>query len=120
MKYMMIFLLMLPLNLSAQARDWSENSFRALSVLTMTADWRQTRWMTKNYDKGYTEKNKFLGRRPTTHEVDRYFTMLVVRHYLINRLVTNTKVRWWFNVYTFGTHAPAVYNNYKIGIQFDF
>lgn len=122
MKWMLLLLLLfLPFTIHAETETESTSLrlVRASAIVAIVADWSQTRWMSKNYDTGYTEGNKVLGSRPSTKRVDTYFSSLLVTQYLINKHGSK-KVKWAANLYLLIGHTRAVRNNYEIGMKFDF
>jgi len=92
---------------------------RGLSIGSMVADWSQTRWLSKNHDKGYKETNPILGEYPSTRRVDLYFLSLLSIQSLLN-IYGNEYTKWHVNLSVLVTHGLAAKHNYSIGIKFYF
>ena len=68
---------------ATQWTDEEKNWFIASNVFLVT-DWATTRNISKRYHEGYHEKNKFLGKYPSTERVNRHFVSALILNYLMN------------------------------------
>lgn len=92
---------------------WRQGAYTALHV----ADWLQTRQISKRDE--FTERNTILGEHPFTEDVDRYFAVTLIAHYLIADNLP-PKYRRAFQYVTIGVQAGAVGHNYSAGVQIRF
>lgn len=96
----------------------------AFTVL-LAADWGQTKDI-KNHPE-LQEANPILGPNPTDSEVDQYFAAAAVGHLAVAHLLPSRKIpglplTWrdaWQHVWI-AREAYAVWNNYSLGVKFDF
>jgi hypothetical protein len=100
-------------------RTWTKGDvIRETAYLAVTAvDWRQTRTISKNPDLWY-ETNGFLGKHPTTSEVDRYFLAMGVGHVIVTHLIPHPYRQWW-QYGSIGFSSYYVIHNNSIGIKID-
>lgn len=120
-KLFIVVFLALVTNVSlAENRPWTseERAWGYAAGAMLLGDWITTRNMTKRYNEGYYEHNPFLGRHPTTAQVNRHFAISVPIVFLIadnwekerkNFLITITVVEGLF-----------VANNLSIGLRLQY
>jgi hypothetical protein len=71
------------------ADNWTtkDSIYQTAAVTLMGADWAQTHWMAKqNWQwngKNHEEINFFLGKHPSTKDVDTYFPVVIIAHTII-------------------------------------
>lgn len=115
-----VLVMLLSIPVAAQNRPWTteEQAWGYAAGAMLLGDWITTRNMTKRYNEGYYEHNPFLGRHPTTAQVNRHFAISVPVLFLIadnwekerkNFLITITVVEGLF-----------VANNLSIGLRLQY
>ena len=115
-----IFAVLLLLNLSAQAREWTdeERLWAVASVAVTTADWATTRDMSRRYNQGYYEHNPLLGAHPNTAKVDRYFAVSIPLILVVADQLDDYRKPWLISVTAL--EAIVVGNNLRIGLRLNF
>lgn len=111
-----LFILSGPLS----ATDWSQDSRDRQAVYTALhlMDWAQTRTIARNPER-WRELNPILGAHPSTREVDQYFALTLVGHYVVANLLPD-KYRSLFQHVTISMEAAVTRNNIVLGIKGDF
>ena len=95
--------------------EWSKEDTQRETIYLVLhgADWLQTREISRN--PYYTEMNPILGQNPTLQQVDSYFLISGIGHYLISRqLSPKWRERW--QMFSIGFEASTVAWNLRIGI----
>ena len=92
---------------------WLESAWQVLHV----ADWGQTRYISESAD--YWEVNPILGRHPSRREVDAFFVLTSVLHWVISDSVgARDRLRWqWISI---GVKGGTVWRNWLIGVRVQF
>ena len=83
----------------------------------IVADWGQTRHIARS--PYFQETNPILGPNPSTGDVDKYFTSALVVYntaYYLTPEKNRDKVAAFVSIFQLG----YVYNNYTLGVKFDF
>lgn len=114
-KYIIIFLLIC----SPVQADWTkDDTHRQWAVTTLlVADWLQTRDIATRPD--FYETNPYLGNNPSLTQVDQYFAVCLLGHWMISKQLPPKWRKGWQYVFII-TEAGAVSRNYSIGINFRF
>jgi|WetSurMetagenome_2_1015567.scaffolds.fasta_scaffold237660_3 hypothetical protein len=107
-------------------------------MTTNSYAWKPDKWTTKDtvlqvavfttlfldcnqtyYRHGYKETNPLLGKYPSNKEVNIYFISCALLHTGIAYALPNPYRNAW-QLLTIGFESSVVYNNYRIGIKFEF
>ena len=92
-----------------------------LATAALLCDWRQTAWMSKHYESGLYEVNRYLGPYPSTLKVNVYFLTIGIGYVLVGALgqwgMHQPGVVWATPVAVLYLHGPWVYRNYKNGTK---
>lgn len=103
--------------------NWTEDEKKLFvaSNIAMIADWTTTRYASRNFHNlpGTYEKNKILGKYPTTKEVDVYFLFLLASNYYIANYFESNYRGFYLFVRT-TTHGYAAMNNVELGWKLRF
>ena len=83
------------------------------------AEWAQTRDMANRYDEDYWETSAFLGKNPSTAEVDRHFLMVAVGSAVLAYALPS-KLRKYLQLFYIGYEANMVRHNHAIGLRIHF
>lgn len=103
---------------SAQEWDQASRDRQAIYTALHLMDWAQTRAIAQNPDR-WREVNPLLGWHPSTRDVDQYFAVTLLGHYVIaNWLPEN--YRAIFQHLTISMEAAVTRNNIILGIKGDF
>lgn len=102
--------------------------FGATILTTSVLDWGTTYNLSKRYDEGYWEKNPIMGKHPSSQRVNNYFMIAIPAKLLIYYALpkpADKGVYKLFNRYTFAACMIAansywVYNNYNIGLKWEY
>lgn len=113
-KYILIFSLSFPV----YSQEWTKENtaWETAFIATHLIDWGQTLDIIESPK--FQESNPFLGRNPTRGEVNRYFILMGVSHYLISRHLTEYRSVWQKT--TFFYELNVINRNAKIGIKINF
>ena len=86
------------------------------ATIALYSDYRQTRWMSKNWDScKCNESNPSLGNHPTTKKVNQYFGLIGLG--FIAAQYAPDWFRFGVNAYIVIEHGGAVIINYQKGIK---
>jgi hypothetical protein len=122
MKAIILTVLMLIFT-SAQAdmSDWTneQKGWYAAGVIFIVTDWATTRDLSRRYHEGYHEVNPILGRQPSTRQVDQYFALSLLTHYLIADHLSSKNRTIYLKVVTVG-QAAVTAHNLNIGLKIKF
>ena len=115
-----IGLLMLPWDAQAVERDYlgvpvGSNALAYAAGGLILADWSQTVQVENN--PSVQEDNKYLGKRPSRGDVNRYFIMKLTGHVFVNVFRPLRKLKNFWNIYQIGITFNAVRGNYKLGLR---
>jgi len=104
----------------AENRSWTseERAWGYAAGAMLVGDWLTTRNMTKRYNEGYYEINPFLGRHPTTAQVNRHFAVSIPVIFLIADNWESQRKHWLMGV-TF-IEATVLANNLSIGLRIQY
>jgi len=124
-KILIVAFLVAPLIANAEDSKWKwtkmDTVFQAASIVSIAADWNQTRQIAKNptlyYEDGVAEA--FLGRHPSVSGVNWYFAGSMILNTAIARTLPNP-YRRMFQIGTIGYEAYWINHNYGIGIRVKF
>lgn len=109
---------------------WSDDAITNTAIITANAlfivDWAQTRYIADNpqtedpngyYERGIAEN--FIGRHPTTGEVNKYFAASIILTNLTGYFMPPDYKKWfYFSVSAY--EASYIYDNSEIGIRGQF
>jgi len=127
-KTAIVFLLLIP---SAHASNWTKaDTAREVVFQTlMVADWLQTRDISVNNCRVLTElkpgqrcweeANPILGPSPTLDEVNTYFAVTMLGHYLVSRMLKPKYRKYWQYAWI-AIEGGVVANNLQVGVGFRF
>lgn len=113
----MKYLLLLLLSFNVYGADWSsadtkrEVSWQVINFI----DYRQT----SNISEPHYEQNPFLGKHPSQGEIDKYFAVSALTHYVTSRLLSFEYRRNW-QWLTIGVSGSIVFHNYQIGLTVNY
>ena len=112
---MLKFIFLLLVCSSSYADNWtSSDTKREIAYQTLAAvDWLQTRNIARN--PAYHEQNAVLGLHPSIGQVNNYFLITGLAHYLIADYLTEW--RRPFQWVTVGIEFGAIAHNFSIGIS---
>ena len=124
-KFLVVAFLLVPLAVNAEDSKWewtkTDTAFQTASILTLAADWNQTRQIAKNpklyYEDGVAEV--VLGRHPSVNGVNWYFAGSMILNTAIARMLPNP-YRRMFQTGTIIYEAYWINHNYGIGIGVKF
>lgn len=104
----------------AQTKEWTteEKAWGAAAGAMLLGDWLTTRNMTKRYNEGYYEHNPFLGRHPTTQQVNRHFAISVPLIFLVADQWESQRKHWLMGVTII--EATMLANNLRIGLRIQY
>lgn len=99
----------------AEASEWTQENkkWETAYMATHLIDWGQTLEIARNPK--YYETNPILGKTPTRGEVNRYFLITGIGHYLISRYLDDYRLAWQKT--TFFIELGVVTRNASIGIK---
>ncbi|MBI5057010.1 MAG: hypothetical protein HZB61_10390 [Nitrospirae bacterium] len=122
------FALLLFCSSAAQAGEWDkkditlEVTYQAINLI----DYGQTTFIVKNSDR-YYERNRMLGQHPSQQNVNVYFVVMALGHFLISDLLPGElkdddiiSYRNMWQAANIIYRAPFVISNHKIGIKIAF
>ena len=118
-----LFLLMLYSIRSEAGEFWTgdkvADTLMVSANMLIVMDWAQTR---ESSDKGYEEvgaAKNFIGRYPTTGDVNRYFIASLIQYNMVNYLLP-TKLKKVYSGFTAAIEFSVVKGNYEIGVGMKF
>jgi len=119
--FLILLLLLLPLDCLADADAWSDTSkfWAATSAVALANDWATTRDMTQRYGEGYYETNPTLGANPSQRAVDLHFAIAVPLIYIIADNLSDERRTLWLKTVTL-IEAGVSLNNLRIGLRWRF
>ncbi len=117
MKFILIILFLIGAS-EVNASEWTKDDtkWESAYLVTHIIDWGQTLDIASNNK--YRETNIFLGRNPTEDEVNRYFLLTGVGHYLVSLLLSDNRRVW--QKATFFIEFGVISKNASIGIKVKF
>lgn len=121
MKLILLAVLLAAQTVTAFAGDaWSDSDkARQVAYYVLHAyDWGQTRYVAKHHDK-FTERNPFLNDKPSVGQVNTYFAVSAIGHYLIADAL-DKDTRAVFQYVTIGIEGAAIKHNIRVGVKVDF
>jgi hypothetical protein len=131
MRYTLLLLLLClsPCRADYWSDDKTTNALIIADNVLLGMDWLQTRYIAKNPDRFHETgiAEHFIGRHPTTREVDQFFASWIVgTNLLIWALpeeATTFGIKWnpkkTILIFDAATSAHNVINNARVGIHFD-
>ena len=114
------FLLSFGVTVYAENRAWTDEEKMwgvAATVFSLT-DWATSSNMTKRYNEGYYEQNPFLGRHPTTAEMNRHFIIGIPIIWLMADNLDEYRKPWLIGVTAIEAAVSA--NNLRIGLRIQY
>jgi hypothetical protein len=104
----------------AENRPWDndEQAWAVAATVFSFTDWATSRNMTKRYNEGYYEQNPFLGRHPTTAEINRHFAIGIPIMLLIADNLDEYRRPWLIGVTAIEATVSA--NNLRLGLRIQF
>lgn len=123
MRYASIVLLFVCSHVNAEC--WPEDrvtqGFMAATAVLSVVDWAQTRGIADNpskfYEKGFAQN--FIGKHPTTREVNQYFVTSLALTYGIGCILPERMQKLFYIGATLN-EAAAVQNNIEVGVKAEF
>lgn len=88
-----------------------------IANVLILVDWAQTRYIADSDE--HRERNMFLGKNPTTGDVNKHFIITLIGVNLIGELLPK-KYSKYFYIGVASAEAVNVVNNYRIGVRFRF
>ena len=92
--------------------EWA--SLETYSYLTIGIDWLQTKEIVKS--PRWFETNETMGREPDMHDVNQYFTAMLISHWVVNRYA-HPRFRLVVNIGRSAVQTQAIWNNHDEGIR---
>lgn len=117
MRYFLIFLLSLPITANAEW-DTTDKVLGAAATTALVVDWGQTRYIAKN-PQSFEDRNKLLGKHPSTGQVDLYFASSILGTLLIADWLSPTNRKWFLGTIT-AVELVVTSRNQQIGIKLSF
>jgi len=114
MKYILLLLLSFPV--SAQEWTTEDTQWEAGYLALHLIDWGQTLDIAENSQ--YTELNPLIGSNPSRGDVNRYFAVTAIGHYLISRYLGENRRLWQQT--TMFIEFNVVARNASIGVNINF
>lgn len=117
-KYFILIASML-FNLNVSANEWTtENTaWESAYMVAHLVDWGQTLDIASSSE--FVEKNPLLGVNPTRGDVNKYFLLTGIGHYLISRYVFDDYRATWQQS-TFFIQFNVVRKNISLGVRVNF
>jgi len=103
---------------SSEASEWTKSNtkWESAYMVTHLIDWRQTLEISNN--PRFKETNPILGNNPTENEINQYFLLTGISHYLISRYLDDWRETWQKT--TFFIQFSVISKNAIIGIKTNF
>jgi hypothetical protein len=98
----------------ASADVWREVAFESLLIV----DWGQTRYAAQDPKQRWEEQNPWIGRHPTTQDVDRYFISWLVIHPVISHFLPSEWRKGFQSISIFVEVVSAHQNATTAGIGY--
>lgn len=113
MRYLIVFLVFIPITASAGSWSKQDTERQAYAIMLLTADWVQTKNILQSDD--FFEMNPLISRE----NVDIYFLSSIILHTAIAYLLPEKPRKYW-QYFFIGLEAGYVKNNMSIGVEFKF
>lgn len=119
MRSILLLAMFLTLSGPAQACNWVKGDMARQAALSglWAVDWLQTRYVA-THDEFY-ERNKILGKYPTTGDVNRYFAAVIGLQWGI-ACILPPDARKVFQYISIGYQAQNIQRNYSLGVRLEF
>lgn len=119
-------------NMSHAADKWDKEEITVATIFTVATviDWGQTRDMAKsnwiyhidheNHTIIYYEEiNPILGKKPSLHEIDTYFTLATISTLTISHYLPKDWRKKFLSIMSF-IEFHTIHNNHNIGLKINF